>query len=304
MSDNIEFLACRLPASINAFGTTEILASPLGRYRPVIVAWDHEMSSGTQPDSKPEDHAASVQKILNAIQNGEVEKVVLSRVKTHRWPALDPVLAYTQLKSAYGEAFVFLIRHPNFGMWLGATPELLLFRKGKMCRTMALAGTRSAGATGPWSNKLIDEQLVVTRFIEDTLAEAGATNIRLGPRYDWPAGKIVHLRTDITFEWNAGSDVLLKILHPTPAVCGYPRHEAAAMIRRVEQHKRKLYAGYSGVIDTEGDEELYFVNLRCMQLRGNEAELFAGGGINSGSDPNSEWNETEQKLETLINVIR
>jgi isochorismate synthase len=51
------------------------------------------------------------------------------------------------------------------------------------------------------------------------------------------------------------------------------------------------------------DESHLFVNLRTMKIQGNQATLFAGGGITEDSNPVKEWYETEMKSQTLLRVI-
>ncbi|MGB0175928.1 MAG: chorismate-binding protein, partial [Owenweeksia sp.] len=97
-------------------------------------------------------------------------------------------------------------------------------------------------------------------------------------------------------------DELLYNLHPTPAVGGWPKKEALAYIEDHEKHDRAYYSGYFGL--RTKDSFAYYVNLRCMQVYNNAVVLYAGGGILADSDPVSEWEETEAKLQTLLRVIQ
>ena len=82
-----------------------------------------------------------------------------------------------------------------------------------------------------------------------------------------------------------------------------PRQSALDFIKRTENFDRAFYTGYLGPVNM-GEESHLFVNLRCMQLLAGEAVLYAGAGIIADSEPEMEWQETEIKCDTLLNVIR
>ena len=96
---------------------------------------------------------------------------------------------------------------------------------------------------------------------------------------------------------------MLKELHPTPAVCGLPKAEAYAFIPENEGYERRYYSGFIGWLDPEGATAIS-VNLRCMEIRSNEAKLYAGGGILASSEVQMEWEETEEKLKSLDITVR
>ena len=108
---------------------------------------------------------------------------------------------------------------------------------------------------------------------------------------------VVRLYTDVRL----GRRVAIKSLHPTPAVCGYPKNDARRFILEHEPNERELYTGYI-TCALEG-VSYAFVNLRCAKVFSNGIRIFAGGGINKWSDPESEWLETKQKIESVKNVL-
>jgi menaquinone-specific isochorismate synthase len=87
----------------------------------------------------------------------------------------------------------------------------------------------------------------------------------------------------------------LEQLHPSAAVCGTPRPQAAALIGEIEAISRGRYAGPVGWIDAAGDGELG-IALRCGQIKGDSIRIFAGCGIVAGSDPVKELAESEAKF--------
>ena len=95
---------------------------------------------------------------------------------------------------------------------------------------------------------------------------------------------------------------MLHALHPSPAVCGLPKREAFHFILHNESVPRRYYSGFQGLLGVGGMTHLY-VSLRCMSIHPNHYRLYAGGGLLSDSDEESEWQETEAKLNTMRNVL-
>lgn len=191
------------------------------------------------------------------------------------------------------------------GAWLVATPEPLLEKRRYEWDTVALAGTLpwQEGVDPQWNDKNIEEQAIVSRFVEAQL-QGVATTVEKSATYSLHTGNIQHLCTDFRFGLNDMADVrrLLVKLHPTPAVCGLPRAEAMQAILQDETTPRKYYAGFSGPLLLRSETRLY-VSLRCMNFTGQTATLYAGGGIMPESRENEEWEETQRKLQTMWQLL-
>lgn len=254
------------------------------------------------------------QKIVAAgvaeMQEGKFQKVALSRTKyISLQENTDLALVFSNLCQLYPNAFVALISSHEFGTWLIASPELLIsVDKNNIFRTIALAGTQPKGdltnlQEAMWRQKEIEEQALVSRYIINCFKK-----IRLreyeeqGPK-TVVAGNLMHLRTDFEVDTEAVNfpqlgTVMLKLLHPTSAVCGMPKPAAIDFIRTHEPHHRKLYTGYLGQVNVNQETHI-FVNLRCMEVFADRAVLYAGAGITKDSMPEREWNETELKCKTI-----
>ena len=100
---------------------------------------------------------------------------------------------------------------------------------------------------------------------------------------------------------NSSLKDLIRKLHPTPAVCGLPRDKAKEFIIKNENYNREFYTGFLGEI-TNTDSSL-FVNLRCMKLEENIANIYVGGGITKDSNSKQEWLETVSKTQTMKSVL-
>jgi isochorismate synthase len=121
------------------------------------------------------------------------------------------------------------------------------------------------------------------------------------------AGNLMHLKSEFTVDMKETNfpqlgTIMLRLLHPTSAVCGMPLEPALEFLNRHEGYNRSFYSGFLGPVNI--DEQIHiFVNLRCMQLRQADAVLYAGAGVTSDSIPEKEWEETEMKMNTLMRVL-
>lgn len=256
------------------------------------------------PPEKDE-YIRRIAQVVSKISEGKADKVVISRPIETPFP--NPELAadlFGLLCEEHPTAFVYLVWMPGYGLWAGATPELLLDVEQGKVSTMALAGTRSITETGDWGEKEIDEHEWVCRHIEEKMAASGCTSVRRAEKVTVPAARVSHLKTAFTADSGAdGPGQLAEALHPTPAVCGWPEEKARNIILETEGYDRSFYTGFLGPIGGKENASL-FVNLRCMQIFAGKAVIYAGGGITAASDPESEWKETELKSLTLLNPIR
>lgn len=268
------------------------------------------------PDtSSKEEFLTLVQNAVKEIENGTFEKVVVSR---NKHIILDEKSEFNLIDSflrgceVYNSAFVSLVSIPDHGTWMGATPETLIqVDRNQMFYTDSLAGTQALGDKSPseisWTQKEIEEQALVSRYIINCFKKIRLRDFNeIGPR-TVVAGNLLHLRTRFIVDMNATGfpelgTTMLKLLHPTSAVCGMPLEPAMDFIKTHENYDRDYYSGYLGPVNVENETHLY-VNLRCMQLLKNKAILYAGAGILSSSDPEKEWHETEVKCDTLMKII-
>lgn len=246
-------------------------------------------------------YCKKIEQTIGKIKNGTLSKVVFSHPEqidgAYYQQATD---IFQKLLTAYPQAYVAMVNLPGIGIWMCATPELLLSRNGQDLQTIALAGTRSLRVEGtPWDEKNKEEQQIVEQYVVKTL-QPYCTSINVTPVTTTKAGHLEHLLTRISMKMpvEQKADNLLLALHPTPAVCGTPKQASYDEIASQEGYDREFFSGYIGHISDDLHFALY-VNLRCMKLTPDGATLYAGGGITADSDPLTEWEETQMKIETL-----
>ncbi len=272
-------------------------------------------------------HISVVQKGIEAINSNDFKKVVLSRRENVTLEECHPIHIFSKLLNSYDNAFVYCWYHPKIGLWLGATPETLLKIEGNRLTTMALAGTQKFNGTLDvvWPQKEIEEQQFVTDFIVSGL-KSSVKNLTVFEAETVRAGNLVHIKTIISANFQAETlnlKQLLKAIHPTPAVCGLPKEQAKQFILENEGYEREFYTGFLGELNVKEktsrnsnrrnvENDAYasiktvsnlYVNLRCMQLKDNQAIIYVGGGITKDSVPESEWEETVSKSQVIKSIL-
>ncbi len=267
----------------------------------------------TYPESK-DHYLRRVDKAKQAIAAGSFEKVVLARncVVTANLPYRQDYLV-TAMRSAQPKTTVFAIDG-----FLGASPELLIARRGAQIASTPLAGTvphlsdaadnAATIASLFSSHKERFEHRVVVEEIEKILTACGANlDATLEPE-PLELATVTHLATRITGaldndDTRRPSALELAIaLHPTPAIGGSPREAALAYLARTEPFERGRYGGPVGYVDANGDGA-WWIGIRSATVDENEAVLCAGGGIVAESDPESEFAETEAKFAALLPIL-
>lgn len=255
------------------------------------------------------DYEELVQKSISKIEAGEFEKVVPSRFEDVPFqPNTNLIKTFDRLCIQHPLAFVSFVSSPQTGTWMGASPELLVSVSQNKFKTIALAGTLPYTPdtnlkTVAWTQKEIEEQALVSRYIINCFKK-----IRLreyeehGPK-TIVAGNVMHLKTEFEVDMQATNfpqlgSVMLKLLHPTSAVCGMPLEPAFEFLKSNEGYSRQFYSGYLGPLNIHSQSHLY-VNLRCMQFFNDRLRIYAGAGVTKDSVPKEELTETKMKMDNL-----
>jgi isochorismate synthase len=277
---------------------------------------DHKINfhyKNNQPIS-PSSYQDLVWRSVMEIERGSFEKVVPSRFKdVSISESFDLLKAFDTLCSQHPTALVSLFSSPQTGTWLGASPELLVSVDSQSkFKTHALAGTLpiSPGMdlkSVAWTQKEIEEQALVCRYIINCFKKIRLREYQEHGPKTIVAGNVMHLKTDYEVDMKEVNfpqlgSVMLKLLHPTSAVCGMPLEASMKFLKEHEGYDREFYSGYLGPVNYQNETNI-FVNLRCTQLAENNARLYAGAGVTVDSTPQKEWEETEMKMKNMLGVL-
>lgn len=246
-----------------------------------------------------------VKKMISEIEKGKISKIVASRKEDFFPKELNITSLFQKMFYKYPTAFRYCFYHPNIGLWLGATPEKLLSVEKNVLQTMAYAGTQKfEGKTDIiWHEKEKQEQQFVTDFIVKNL-NSESEKIEISEPYTSQAGTLLHIRTDIkaVLKNDFSLEKIVRKLHPTPAVCGFPKDLAKDFILKNENYNRSFYSGFLGELNRNNSTELY-VNLRCMEIESQKVSFYIGCGITKDSIPEKEFFETVNKSVTMKSLF-
>ncbi len=252
-------------------------------------------------------HMRAVATAVERIRAGHLSKVVLARdLYAVADGPIDPRVLLRRLADRFPSCYTFACD----GL-VGATPELLVSRVGGRVESLVLAGTiaRTADDDG-----LESRLFTSAKDREEHAYAADMVRAALAPLCDeltvpdepelLRLSNLVHLATPVSGRLCEERSVLdvVAALHPTPAVGGTPTTDALDLIRELELMDRGRYAGPVGWIDARGDGE-WGIALRCAQIDGDRARLYAGGGIVAGSDPAAELAEVQTKFRVMRYAI-
>ena len=269
------------------------------------------------PDESKADWCRRVDEARQACGDRKFRKVVLARALQFQLePKVQWDLAATWAALVRQEqactTFVFTRQGQAL---IGATPESLLRIRDGQVETHALAGTTRRGKNSEEDSELgakllqsakdLHEHQLVVRTITDTLypwCEAVLVDHRPRLRV---LERVQHLETQIHAQVKPGISLLglSGALHPTPALAGAPRGAALGWLEEKEGLDRGWFGGLLGFVDEEGQGEAW-VSIRSACLSRGHAWVYAGAGIVQASDPDSEWDETALKLQTMVTALR
>ncbi|WP_158783488.1 isochorismate synthase [Pantoea sp. BAV 3049] len=258
-----------------------------------------------------------VARAAEATSQPELDKVVLSRlIDITTAEPVTPDAVMDRLIALNPTSYHFHVPLPDGSSLLGASPELLLRKTGSRFSSLPLAGSARRDRSSDQADQAIGERLMYSqkdryehRLVTQAMQEVLQTRSSYLVVPEKPelitTSTLWHLASPIEGEVSCPSENALSLaclLHPTPALSGYPHALAQQWIETLEPFDREMFGGIVGWCDDQGNGE-WVVTIRCGTLAGNRIRLFAGAGIVPASLPEAEWHETGVKLSTMLNVL-
>jgi len=260
------------------------------------------------------DWEAALNTALDAMHAGKYQKVVLARKASLIFNGpVDPVAYLLRLRRMSEETFNFYFQTDQDHAFLGATPERLYKRQGRSIQTEAIAGTRPRGKTPQDesrhakallnSEKELREHRIVVDAIQQVL-EQHCQELQVDPAVQViRLSHVQHLCKHFngTLDHDTGDAELIRDLHPTPAMGGYPTAPALEAIAALEPFERGWYAAPLGFVGCDHTE--FVVGIRSALIEKDQVSLYSGAGIVIGSDPELEWQEIESKISKFLKAL-
>lgn len=285
------------------FTTVDAPAPGPDRWSPGVLAYADGALSAPEWESR-------VTQAVQRIRAGELDKAVLAReLIAESELEIDPRHIAANLITSYDRCWTSMVDG-----WVGASPEMLVRRRGGLVTSRVLAGTiqrtseedadRALATHLARSSKDLGEHEYAVASVAEALAPwCSGMNVPDAP-YVLELPNVFHLASDVTGVARPGvtSLGLAAALHPSAAVCGTPTDTARELIGEIEGLDRGRYAAPVGWMDAAGDGE-WTIALRGGVIEGRRARLFAGCGIVADSDPVAELAESNAKLIPMVQAL-
>ena len=278
---------------------------------------DPERIDTNSPHEEKAHFLRTANQAITQIEDGPWDKVVLSRV--HRFEArtgtaFDAVATLKKLRRDQPDCTTFLVRGSTESAFLGATPEPLIRTTGNLVRTCALAGSQPRGTDTARDTEFArslresvkeqHEHELVLATIKENLAPFTAAISHSEQPTVHQLRDVQHLQTVLSAQLHQPTHIchLIDALHPTPAIAGLPRDEVLPWLAEHEANDRGWYAGTVGWLDGSGNGH-FVVSIRSALVGEEQVTAYAGSGLVSGSQAESEWQETTTKLQSIATAL-
>jgi len=315
-SDEGTFLVCNFLQNAENCNPPEAIVKQLEdvQFELTMSDWEERTILHRRDIPDRAEWQSSLDTALEEMGAGKYEKVVLARKATLTFnDPVDPVAYLLRLRRMTEETFNFYFQADDGHAFLGATPERLFKRQGRTLHTEAIAGTRPRGLTTRDderyarallnSEKEVREHSIVVDMIQNVL-EKYCHNLVMDEevqitRLSHVQHLCKHFKGELDPETSDAD--LIKALHPTPAMGGYPTDIALETIEDLEPFNRGWYAAPIGFVGHDHTE--FVVAIRSALIEKERVSLYSGAGIVLGSDPAEEWQEIEDKISKFLKAL-
>ncbi|MEA3287304.1 MAG: isochorismate synthase [Candidatus Marinimicrobia bacterium] len=310
------FLVCNYHYQVNHDNSLDELIEKLDelQFEVTLSEWGERAILHRQDVPDKNTWTNSITTALADMDQGKYEKVVLARKATLTFSdPVDPTAYLLRLRRMSEETFNFYFQTDQDHAFLGATPERLFKRQGRLIRTEAIAGTRPRGKTTRDdqrytkallnSDKELREHAIVVDAIGSVLEQRCE---ELTVDEDVQITRLSHVQ-HLCKHFSGKLDIdtndadLINDLHPTPAMGGFPTAIALEAIESLEPFKRGWYAAPIGFVGYDHTE--FVVGIRSALIEQERVSLYSGAGIVPGSDPDEEWQEIEDKISKFLKAL-
>jgi anthranilate synthase component 1 len=289
------------------------LAELLGRLRePVAIPADGPAASEPAVSGFGEKrYHAAVERAKHYIYEGDIMQVVPSQRMSKRLHA-TPLALYRALRTLNPSPYMFYFDFADFHV-VGASPEILVRLEGETVTVRPIAGTRKRGATPAEDAALAEELLAdakeraehimlvdLGRNDVGRVAQTGTVRVTeqmVIERYS----HVMHIVSNVEAELKPGLGAIdvLRATFPAGTVSGAPKVRAMEIIDELEPVKRGIYAGAVGYLGFHGNMDVA-IALRTAVVKDGMLHVQAGGGVVADSQPDAEWQETQNKARALL----
>ena len=253
----------------------------------------------------------AVERAKRYIFEGDIMQVVPSQRMSKPFRA-SPLALYRALRTINPSPYMYYFDFADFHV-VGASPEILARLEGDTVTVRPIAGTRRRGAT-PAEDAALEEELLgdekeraehlmlvdLGRNDAGRVARTGTVRVTeqmVVERYS----HVMHIVSNVEGKLKPGLNAIdvLRATFPAGTVSGAPKVRAMEIIDELEPVKRGVYAGAVGYLGFHGNMDVA-IALRTAVVKDGTLHVQAGGGIVADSQPDAEWQETQNKAKALL----
>ncbi len=259
------------------------------------------------PDYTMEQYCKKVERAKRYIFEGDIFQCV----PANRWRAAAEgslFNAYRVMRVKNPSPYMIYMRADGVEI-AGASPETLVKVGGGRITTFPIAGTRKRGKTAA-EDEALERELkadVKENAEHDMLVDLGRNDLGKVCKFgsvvveDYKRicrySHVMHVTSCVSGELREGLNAVdaLRATLPAGTLSGAPKKRAVEIIRELEDYKpRGIYGGAVGYIGFSGEGD-FCIAIRTAVKQDGEITVQAGGGVVMGSDPESEFKESENK---------
>ncbi|WP_181693301.1 anthranilate synthase component I [Natronomonas sp. LN261] len=264
----------------------------------------------------------AVRRAKEHVLDGDIYQGVISRTRELDGE-IDPLGLYKSLREINPSPYMYVLDYDGLAV-VGASPETLVSVRGQEVMSNPIAGTCPRGTSPVEDRRLAGEMLAdgkersehtmlvdLARNDVRRVSEAGSVRVEEFMNV-LKYSHVQHIESTVTGVLDDDCDAFdaTRASFPAGTLSGAPKIRAMEIIDELEERPRGVYGGGVGYYSWSGDADFAIVIRTATVERGGGTEgsdrvtVQAGAGIVADSDPEAEYDETEQKMDGVIDALR
>ncbi len=302
-------------ASERLEGLSKQLRTPYSQHSANDTSASDSLNSVSDVEFSERDFKEAVTKIREYIYSGDVMQVVLARRFSMSYHN-DPVSLYRSIRNVNPSPYLYFMRLFELDI-IGASPEILVRLEEGEVTVRPIAGTRPRGVTVEEDKSLEEDLLNDPKELAEHLMlidlgrnDAGRVSkvgsVHLNEKFTVERySHVMHIASNVTGQLRDGLNAIdvLRASFPAGTVSGAPKVRAMEIINELEPSKRGIYSGAVGYLGWHNNMDLA-IAIRTTVLKDNTLYIQAGAGIVADSTPDSEWQETTNKAQAMVQAVK
>lgn len=293
----------------------EISQKLINHYQPPFNQRHFELQSNWRSNMSKQQYSDKFEQIKEYLLSGDCYQINLAQ----RFSALydgDEFAAYKKLRHSNKAPFSAFMRIEE-GCILSVSPERFLQLKNHTVQTKPIKGTRPRSNIAKFdqehalelqnASKDRAENLMIVDLLRNDISKVcrpGSVTVpSLFAIESFPA--VHHLVSTVegTIRQEFDATDLLRGAFPGGSITGAPKIRAMQIIEELEPHRRSVYCGSIGYISACGKMDTS-ITIRTLVCEDNKIHCWAGGGIVADSRVDSEYQETFDKVNKILPILK